>query len=286
MQAPVGVFDSGLGGLTVVRALRRRMPRESIVYLGDTARVPYGTRSAATVCRYAEACARVLTAHGMKALVVACNTVSAVALEPLRAALDVPVIGVVEPGASAGVAAALRLRQAGGTPTVGVLGTEGTVRSGAYERAVRQVSPEVRVVTQAAPLLVPLVEEGWLEGDVPRLAVRRYVEPLIAKGASVLVLGCTHYPLLEPVIREVAEGLKGGPVCIVDSAEASADALAELLAARGIEGAATGQARLSLLATDLPATFSTSARRFLGAEVPDAVQIDITDRPSTLPPLR
>lgn len=284
--APVGVFDSGLGGLTVVRALLRYLPAERFVYLGDTARVPYGTRSAATVCRYAESCASVLTSHHMKALVVACGTVSAVALEPLRSALSVPVLGVVEPGAEAAVQAALKLRPPGGGKVkIGVLGTEGTIRSRAYERAVAQLSMDVELVTQPAPLLVPLVEEGWLEGDVPRLAVRRYVEPLIHAGARVLVLGCTHYPLLAAVIREVAEELAGGPVGIVDSAEASAAALGALLAERGIEASGTPAQRLKLLATDLPASFHASACRFLGAEAPRVVQVDITDteshRPST-----
>jgi glutamate racemase len=283
-DAPVGVFDSGLGGLTVVRALLSKIPRESIVYLGDTARIPYGTRSAATVCRYAESCARVLTAHGMKALVVACNTASAVALEALQQALDVPVIGAVEPGAQAAVQAALRLGKAEGRKQkIGVLGTEGCIRSRAYERAVARLSAEVEIISQAAPLLVPLAEEGWLDGDVPRLAVRRYVEPLIRAGASVLVLGCTHYPLLAPVIRQVAEELAGGPVSIVDSADASAASLAALLAERGLEASGRNVPRLDLLATDLPATFHASACRFLGAEVPDVIQVDITDTESHRP---
>jgi glutamate racemase len=277
-DAPVGVFDSGLGGLTVVRALLRALPTERFVYLGDTARVPYGTRSAETVCRYAEGCASVLTSHHMKALVVACGTVSAVALEPLRSALSVPVLGVVEPCAQAAVQAAASLaRRGSGKIKIGVLGTEGTIRSGAYERAVARLSSEFELVAQAAPLFVPLAEEGWITGDVPRLAARRYVEPLIRAGARVLVLGCTHYPLLAPVIREVAEELAGGPVSIVDSAESSATALSALLAAGGIAAPRALAPRLKLLATDLPASFQTAASRFLGAEAPHVTQVDITD---------
>jgi glutamate racemase len=170
-DAPLGVFDSGLGGLTVVHALRQRCPQEDIVYLGDTARVPYGTRSPETVVRYALGCARVLIGRGVKAIVVACNTVSAVALDMLRVELDLPVLGVILPGARAGVAAA-------GGGAVGVLGTTGTIASGAYPRAVASLSTRAEVVGQAAPLLVSLAEEGWTEGEVPHLVARRYLEPL------------------------------------------------------------------------------------------------------------
>jgi glutamate racemase len=192
-DAPLGVFDSGLGGLTVVRALREMLPNERIVYLGDTARVPYGTKGAATVIKYALACARHLVARDVKALVVACNTVSAVAPETLRVELDLPVLGVVEPGARAAVAASR-------TGRIGVLATAGTIASGAYLRAVAQVSTRAEVVGQAAPLLVPLAEEGWNEGEVPRLVIRRYIEPLALAAVDVVVLGCTHYPLLRDLI--------------------------------------------------------------------------------------
>ncbi|HXK19895.1 MAG TPA: glutamate racemase, partial [Polyangiaceae bacterium] len=221
-DAPLGVFDSGLGGLTVAAALRRALPRERIVYLGDTARVPYGTRSAETVVRYARGCARLLIERGVKALIIACNTVSAVAVDILRAELDLPVLGVVEPGARAALAALSGSRSNG---PVGVLGTVGTVASGAYPRAVSQLSTRIEVVAQAAPLLVPLVEEGWLTGEVPRLAVRRYVEPLVAANVSVIVLGCTHYPLLKHTIAEVAAELSGRTIPVVDSAEATAAAV-------------------------------------------------------------
>jgi glutamate racemase len=215
-EAPLGVFDSGLGGLTVVRALRARCPNEDIVYLGDTARVPYGTRSAETVVRYALGCARVLLARRVKAIVVACNTVSAVALEMLRVELDRPVLGVILPGARAAVAAAR-----GGA--VGVLGTTGTISSGAYPRAVASLSTRTEVLGQAAPLLVSLAEEGWVEGEVPRLVSRRYLEPLIGAGAQCVVLGCTHFPLLQGVIEAEAALLAGASVPIVDSARATAD---------------------------------------------------------------
>jgi glutamate racemase len=266
-DAPLGVFDSGLGGLTVVRALRERLPSESIVYLGDTARVPYGTRSGSTVVRYALGCSRLLVARHAKAIVVACNTVSAVALETLRAELDLPVLGVIEPGARAAVAAA----QGG---KVGVLGTAGTVASGAYPRAVASLSTRVEVVSRAAPLLVPLVEEGWLEGEVPRLVARRYLEPLIAAGARVILLGCTHYPVIAPVLREVAQELAHEPVQIVDSALTTASVVADFLAERGMLSNHADPS-LEILVTDTPRSFEQVAARFLGRELGAVHQVDL-----------
>jgi glutamate racemase len=256
----------------------RALPNERIVYLGDTARVPYGTRSPETVIRYARGCATVLIERGVKALVIACNTVSAVALELLRAELDLPVLGVVRPGAETAVRALEKLvhTEREGLPKVGVLGTLGTVASGAYARAVAQVSTRVEVVAQAAPLLVPLVEEGWIDGEVPRLAVRRYVEPLIAAGAGVIVLGCTHYPLLKPVIAAVARELSGRAIPIVDSAEATAEAVRAAIDEQRILPATAAPAeRLSLLVTDLPASFAAVASAFLGTETPPVQQIDL-----------
>jgi glutamate racemase len=272
---PIGVFDSGLGGLTVVREIRRALPNEAIVYLGDTARVPYGTRSSATVVRYARGCARLLIERGIKALVVACNTVSAVALDVLRAELDVPVLGVVVPGAEAAVTAALSLeQQLGHAVSIGVLGTASTIGSGAYPRAVAALSTRHEVHAATAPLLVPLVEEGWVTGEVPRLAVERYVAPLVSQSVRVLVLGCTHYPLLRETIALVSSQLSRDPIVVVDSAEATARALAELLAARDL--LASGKsARLELLVTDVPGTFGDAAARFLGERADAPVQVDI-----------
>jgi len=274
---PLGVFDSGLGGLTVVRALRSALPQEHIVYLGDTARIPYGTRSAETVVRYARGCARALTARGVKALVVACNTVSAVAIDMLRAELDLPIVGVVEPGARAAVRVVEALGCEGTPAKIGVLGTRGTIASGAYARAVAQLSTRLEVIGQPAPLLVPLVEEGWLEGQVPELTVRKYVEPLILAGAGALVLGCTHYPLLAPLITAVARDVAGAEVPVVDSARATAEAVGELGGESRIAlRAATATAgRLEVLVTDLPESFAAAARRFLGADLPDAELIDL-----------
>jgi len=275
-DAPLGVFDSGLGGLTVAAALRRSLPRERIVYLGDTARVPYGSRSAETVIRYARGCARLLLDRGVKALVVACNTVSAVAVDMLRAELDLPVLGVVEPGARAALAA---LKTASRVGPIGVLGTAGTVASGAYPRAVSQLSTRVEVVAQAAPLLVPLVEEGWLSGEVPRLAVRRYLEPLVAADVSVIVLGCTHYPLLKPVIAEVSAELSGRVIPIVDSADATAAAVQTWIDDERIAPASATPApgeELTLLVTDLPKSFASMAEQMLGAGAPAVMQVDLT----------
>ncbi len=265
------MFDSGLGGLTVVRALGELLPGEDIVYLGDTARVPYGTRSAETVVRYARGCAALLLEHDVKALVIACNTVSAVAVELLRAELDLPVLGVVEPGAEAAVRAA----EATGARRIGVLGTAGTVRSGAYPRAVGRLSTRFEVVAQPAPLLVPLVEEGWLEGDVPRLAVERYLAPLIEAEVGAIVLGCTHYPLLRPLIERAAEALAGRPIPVVDSAEATARQTQALLQERGLAQEQGHQGGLQVLVSDAPASFAISAERFLGYPVRELRQVDV-----------
>ena len=274
-DAPLGVFDSGLGGLTVAAALRRALPRERIIYLGDTARVPYGTRSAETVVRYARGCAKLLLARGVKALIIACNTVSAVAVDILRAELDLPILGVIEPGARA----ALNALGPDRSGPIGVLGTVGTVTSGAYPRAVSQLSTRLEVVTQAAPLLVPLVEEGWLTGEVPRLAVRRYLEPLVAANVSVIVLGCTHYPLLKRTIAEVAAEMSGRVIPVVDSAEATAAAVEAWINDERIMPAFSSPAsgtELELLVTDLPKSFAAMAEQMLGTSAPQVTQVDLT----------
>lgn len=270
---PIGVFDSGLGGLTVVRQVRRALPREDVLYLGDTARVPYGTRSAATVMRYSRACARALVSRGIKLLVVACNTVSAVALEMLRAELDIPVLGVIEPGARAAVAATVSHR-------VGVLATAGTVASGAYPRAVASLSTRAEVFSQPAPLLVPLVEEGWVDGEVPRLAAQRYLSKLAPRDVDVVVLGCTHYPVLRDVIAEVAREVLGHGAAVVDSGEATADELRAFIASRGLarpapsEGA-DREGALRVLVTDRPQSFAEVAGRFLGVDVGEVEVVDL-----------
>jgi len=264
---PIGVFDSGLGGLTVVRAIEARLPRERIVYLGDSARVPYGTRSPATIERYAWNCSSLLVARGLKMLVVACNTASAIALPSLRQRIDMPVLGVIKAGARA-AASATRNRR------VGVIGTMGTVGSGAYPKEIDSRAPGCLVFQNAAPLLVPLAEEGWLEGEVPRLAVRRYVAPLAAEGIDVLLLGCTHYPLLAGTIRQELDAL-GSTAAIVDSASAMASDVVIELARRGVERR-EGEGSLECLVTDLPQSFAEVAGRFLGRAVDRVEKVDIS----------
>ncbi len=260
MDRPIGVFDSGLGGLTVARAIRRTLPNERLVYLGDTARVPYGSKSPATVVRYARACGRKLAAHDIKLLVVACNTVSAVALDMLRVELDVPVLGVIEPGARAGAAASR-------TGRVGVIATPGTVLSGAYERALSTVDTRIESFVRPAPLLVPLAEEGWTDGDVPELVVARYLEPLAASRVDAIVLGCTHYPILAGVIRRVAERMLDPDVAVVDSADATSVELAQILEERGLLREGPDPGSLRMLVTDRPRLFAEVASRFLGEPI-------------------
>jgi glutamate racemase len=218
-QRPIGVFDSGVGGLTVVRAVRERLPVEHILYLGDTARLPYGSKSPETVQRYSLACARFLVDRGVKLVLIACNTASAHALVALQAALPVPVLGAIAPGASSAHAVSK-------TRHVGVIGTLGTIRSGAYTQALRALSPEIVVSGQACPLLVPLAEEGWTEDDIAFAIARRYLGELAATDAAIdtLVLGCTHYPLLVPVLRRAAAASVAGPVSLVVCATSMAGA--------------------------------------------------------------
>ncbi len=215
---PIGIFDSGVGGLTVYRALHERLPSEHFVYLGDTARVPYGTKSLATVERYGIENAKFLAAHGIKLLVVACNTASALALPAIRSAVQVPVVGVIEPGARAALSVA-----AG--KNIGVIATESTVNSGAYSAAIARLDPSVDVTERACPLFVPLAEEGWADTDVARAVARQYLSDFKTRKLGALVLGCTHYPILRDLIRDVV----GAEVPLIDSGEAAAREVQELL---------------------------------------------------------
>jgi glutamate racemase len=264
----IGVFDSGLGGLTVVRALREALPTEDVIYLGDTARVPYGTKGAATVVRYALACAAHLVRRNVKSIVIACNTVSAVAPERLRVEFDLPILGVIEPGAEAAVSATKRGK-------IGVLATAGTIASGAYPRAVAALSTRVETIGQAAPLLVPLAEEGWVDGEVPRLAIRRYLEPLAHAGADVVVLGCTHYPLLRALIDAETLALLGPDARVIDTAHAAARATADFLRTRGLTRESEEAGKLSLLVTDRPNAFGDIASRFLGSDAGDVELVNL-----------
>jgi len=258
----IGIFDSGVGGLTVLHALLAALPREDLVYLGDTGRYPYGTKSAETVTRYSIENVDFLIAKGVKLLVVACNTASSVALDALAARYPVPVIGVIEPGARA---AAARTRNG----RVGVIGTEGTIASGAYTAALRTLRPGLEIYTRPCPLLVALAEEGWVEGPIPRAVVETYLATLKKSGIDTLVLGCTHYPLLKALIAEAM----GERVVLIDSAEETARAVAELLGGQGLERQ-RGAGSASFFVTDVPDRFVRIGQRFLGARLESAVRIE------------
>ncbi|MGB2930818.1 MAG: glutamate racemase [Methyloceanibacter sp.] len=272
---PIGVFDSGMGGLTVLRALAARLPHERFVYLGDTARLPYGTKSAETVTAYALQATRLLTGEGVKMVVVACNTASAVALAPLAEALaPVPVIGVIEPGARAGVAATRNNR-------IAVIATEGTIKGGAYLRAIQAVRGEVNVVQQPCQVFVALAEEGWTDSPVTIAAAERYLLPLFdeAEAPDTIVLGCTHFPVLAAAIRQVI----GDDVAMVDSAETTAKAVAEALAVAAMsnDGRESGASQMRFFATDSPERFARVGAIFLGRPiaVADVELIDLRSVP-------
>lgn len=263
-EAPIGVFDSGLGGLTVLQAIRSRLPSESTVYLGDSARIPYGPKSADTIQRYSREAAIFLAGQGVKAIVVACNTATSVALEDVREESGLPVLGVIEPGAEAAAKASVGGR-------IGVIGTIGTIASGAYERAIEEVRSDAVVLAKACPLFVPLVEEGWTEGEVPRLAAETYLHPLLEDGMDTLVLACTHYPLLEELLADVV----GPGVQLVNSAQATAGALADLLKKRDLAAPPEATPDAGYFVTDEAARFSQLARRMLGERVDNLARVSV-----------
>ena len=253
---PIGVFDSGFGGLTVAAALRVLLPAERIFYVGDTARVPYGGKSAATIERYSFEISRMLLEEGAKLIVVACNTASALAVASLEARLDVPVVGVIRPGAAAAVAATRSKR-------VGVIGTRATVQSRAYERAIHALDPSVQVEAQACPLLVPLIEEGWLDDPVTDDVIARYLDPMLSNGVDTLVLGCTHYPLLHAALERRA----GSGVRLVDSARNCALEVRSVLTADGLAAPLDETGGMRVVLTDPSTGFLRVAESALGLEL-------------------
>ena len=262
LHRAIGIFDSGVGGLTVFKEIMQLLPGEDLLYLGDTARVPYGTKSAKTVQQYALEAAAFLVDQGVKLLVVACNTASAVALPLLRERFQLPVIGVIEPGAKRAIAS--RNRQ------IGVIGTEGTINSGRYEEAILALVPEAHVHSVPCPLFVPLAEEGWANHEVTRLTAKEYLQPLIVANIDTLVLGCTHYPLLRNILQQVL----GPQVALVDSAEETALTVADLFRRQGLARPEHG-GRRAFFVTDVPTRFERVGRAFLGRELGPVEQVRI-----------
>lgn len=269
-RRPIGVFDSGVGGLTVFRALRQQLPGEDLLYLGDTARVPYGTKSAESVKRYANAAAQLLIDRGVKLLVVACNTASALALDALETRLpELPIVGVIKPGAAAAAASLSR--------SIAVIGTEGTIRSEVYVRAIHALRPEAQVVGVACSLFVALAEEGWIEGPVVRAVAQEYLHPIFNEAQSrrpgCLVLGCTHFPVLTPVIAEVA----GPGVTVIDSAQTTAISVKDMLQQRQLQWDEKDRRGSDhFMATDGLERFRRVGRVFLGAEIAEE-QLELVD---------
>jgi glutamate racemase len=263
-QLPIGVFDSGIGGLTVLRAIHDALPRESTLYLGDTARVPYGTKSREVVTRYALNNAKFLVRRGIKLLVVACNTASAVALPTLIDRLEVPVIGVIEPGAK-------RACQVSSTRRVGVIGTEGTIASGAYQQALERIDPELQVRSRPCPLFVPLAEEGWQDHPVTRQVAAIYLSDWTSGRMDTLILGCTHYPVLVPAIASALDAR----VTLVDSASVVAKTVTDRLEQLdlGIEGDRIPEHHFCV--TDVPERFRSVGQTFLGRDLDRVEQVDI-----------
>jgi glutamate racemase len=254
-DGPIGVFDSGIGGLTVLRELLTTLPEESFVYFGDTARVPYGTKSAETVLRFSRENVRFLLGRGVKMIVVACNTASAEAVPQIGHEFDIPVVGVIDPGVRAAVAATRNRR-------IGVIGTAGTIRSEAYQSGIKELLPDAEVFSKPCPLFVPLAEEGWIDRDVTRAVAREYLWDHHEIGIDTLVLGCTHYPLLKGVLGEVM----GPDVTLVDSAVETARVVADTLERLDLRGHGGGEFHVIL--SDTSPTFEEVASRFLGRDVP------------------
>ena len=261
---PIGIFDSGVGGLTVVRALAERLPNEAMVYFGDTARVPYGPKSRETVRRYAREASTLLMSRGVKMVVIACNTATAHAWDVLQRELPVPVLGVIEPGVQAAVAASR-------TGRIGVLGTAGTIASGVYDFAIRTRLPDARVYAQPCPLFVPLVEEGYVEHPATRLVTEEYLRPLRELDVDVTILGCTHYPLLRPLLQDVL----GPEVTLVDSGAETAAHVHDLLEAQALLRTSPEAPGHTFIASDSPLRFREVGRRFVGSLMGRVEEFDI-----------
>ena len=261
-NAPIGVFDSGLGGLTVVKQLIQLLPNEKMVYFGDTARVPYGTKSAETIIRYSREIVQALMKQKVKMIVVACNTASALALEVLTKEFPLPIIGVIAPGARK---AALSTKKG----NIGIIATSSTVKSGAYARHIRRVNRKTRVFSQACPLFVPLVEEGWFDHDVTHAVAKQYMAPLQRAGVDTLILGCTHYPLLKNVLHAVM----GPRVVLVDSAEEVAAQVRQTLLAKGLMRLRLSPGTHTFLVSDEPHNFQRLASQFLGGGVREVKRV-------------
>jgi glutamate racemase len=271
---PIGMFDSGLGGLTVAREVFRCMPGETVLYLGDTARCPYGGRSEETIRTFGMQDARFLVEQDIKMLIVACNTVSSVALDYVRAEInDIPVVGVVQPGARAAVQRTTRKK-------IGVVGTAATIRTGSYEKAIHDIDPDIKTYGLACPLFVPLVEEGLLDSDITRLAAQRYLAALVAKGIDCLILGCTHYPLLLETIQSTV----GGGIQLLDSALwAAREARDILFAMQGLSPQpGNGRERSRFYVTDVTPQFAQNAARFLGSPLSNIEKIELEQLTKTI----
>ena len=249
---PIGIFDSGVGGLTVVSEVERLLPKEEIVYFGDTARVPYGTKSKETVTRFSVENVEFLMKHDVKLVLVACNTASSLGMNFLKRCFRVPMVGVLEPGAKYAVSSTRNNR-------IGVIGTNATISSGAYERAARKINPKVSVFSQSCPLFVPLVEEGWLDGRVTAEIASIYLAPLKKKGVDTLVLGCTHYPLLRDVLKKVM----GSKVLLIDSAKEVAKEARDILEESGLLNSSGGGKKHKFFVSDEPFRFMKMGERFL-----------------------
>jgi len=261
---PIGIFDSGIGGLTVLREVSSRLPGEPLVYLGDTARLPYGTKSPETIIRYSLQNARFLVGQGIKLLVVACNSASSVAIPRLQEQIPIPVLGVIRPGAR-------RAAEASRKGALGVIGTRATIASGAYEREISDLRPDARMISRACPLFVSLVEEGWVGNEVCRLTVESYLGDLREAGIDTLVLGCTHYPLLKTVIGEAL----GPEVALIDSAEAVAGEVEALLHREGLECGDGGAGEQRYFVTDASDRFREVGERCLGRPIDRLELVDI-----------
>jgi glutamate racemase len=260
---PIGVFDSGIGGLTVLKAIMKSLPSERLIYFGDTARLPYGTKSRSTVTRFAREIAGFLLGKNPKVIVVACNTASAYSLPELQSAVDIPVVGVIEPGAGAALKATRNRR-------IGVIGTRATIQSGAYLEAIQAREPEAKVFSKACPLFVPLIEEGWTDRKPTREIAGEYLTHLLECEVDTLILGCTHYPLLKPVLTDIM----GKGVVLVDSAEATAAEVAGLLERGDMLAASLAGARCEIYVSDMHLNLRLQAERFLGFGIPRIRVVD------------